>query len=451
MVSSIGTILAVSEIASSEPRLKSLLMKSLIIDNDPIDRNLLKDIMTGFGKCQMVTGGKIALALVKKALKTSIYFDVIVLNPDLPDRDGIELLLDIRSAEEEAEFRDTKRSLIFMIASHWSKDRAVDAFSAGCDDYILKPLNKEKVIKFLDEQTGLKRGDAVKLKEGDHAKPFNIIIDRFTSGKIDLPYTPKTSMQFNEVVKKDLGFKAIANVLKQDMSISSKLISISNSAYYGAATKSENVEKALTRLGLVVTKQYVDAFCSRPLFSNNSKKYSEFLDELWAHSLNCAVISEITSKVLNLALQSDAFINGLLHDIGKAVLLQSACELENQGKLAKNLDYEELLQFIDKYHNKVGSKVLKKWRFPFHTIHIALNHNKLDSCSSISKELLVVDFANLWAKTMVVKDQPEQMDVALEDTKSARLLGITSDTIVEIEGRIDESLALYGNMIDTLT
>ncbi len=442
--------MTVSEIANSESRLKSLFMKSLIIDNDPIDRNLLKDTLTNFGKCQMVTSGKIAIALVKKALKTSTYFDVIALNPDLPDRDGIEILLDIRSAEEEAEFQNTKRSLIFMLASHWSKDRAVVAFSAGCDDYILKPLDKEKVVKFLDEQIGLKRGDAVKLKEGDQTKPFNIIMDRFTSGKIDLPYTPQTSMKFNEVVKKDLGFKAIANVLKQDMAIAGKLISISNSAYYGATNKSETVEQALTRLGLVVTKQYVDAFCSRPLFSNNSKRYSEFLEELWTHSLNCAVISEITSKVLNLTLQSDAFTNGLLHDIGKAVLLQSACVLENRGKLAKNINYEELLQFIDKYHNKVGSKVLKKWKFPFHTIHIALNHDKLDSCNSISKELLVFDFANLLAKNMVVKNQPEQIDVALEDTKSARLLGITSDTIVEIESRVDESLALYGNMIDTL-
>ena len=89
------------------------------------------------------------------------------------------------------------------------------------------------------------------------------------------------------------------------MSIASKLISISNSVYYGAVMKSENVEQALARLGLVVTKQYVDAFCSRPLFRNNSKIYSVFLEELWAHSLNCAVISEIASKVLSLTLQGD--------------------------------------------------------------------------------------------------------------------------------------------------
>ena len=378
-------------------------MKSLIVDNDPTDRNLLKGIMADFGKCQMVTSGKIAIALVKKALRTSTYFDVIALNPDLPDRDGIEVLFDIRTAEEEAEFKNTKRALIFMVPSRWSKDRAVVAFSAGCDDFILKPLDKEKVVNFLDEQIGLKKGDTVKLNEADQAKPFNIIIDRFTSGKIDLPYTPQTSMRFNEVMKKDLGFNAIANVLKQDMSISSKLISISNSAYYGAVKKSENVEQAITRLGLVVTKQYVDAFCSRPMFNNSSKKYSESLGQLWAHSLNCAVISEITTKTLDLTSQSDPFVNGLLHDIGKAVLLQSASELESRGRLGRNVDHEELLQFVDQYHNKVGSKVLKNWKFPFQTIHIARNHNRMDSCSSISKELSVVDFANSLAKTLTAK------------------------------------------------
>ena len=185
------------------------------------------------------------------------------------------------------------------------------------------------------------------------------------------------------------------------------------------------------------------------MFGNNIKIYSESLEELWVHSLNCVVISEITSKVLNLTLESDAFINGLLHDIGKAVLLQSACELSSQGKLTKDIDYEALLQFVDKYHNKVGSKVLKMWKFPFQTIHVALNHDRLESCSSFSKELLVVHFANILAKTRVDKDLPAQMDVAMQDIKSARLLGITSDVIAEIEDQIDESLALYGTMIDT--
>jgi HD-like signal output (HDOD) protein/ActR/RegA family two-component response regulator len=421
-------------------------MKSLIIDNDPTDRNLIRGIMTNFGKCQMVTTGKIAIALVKKALKNSTHFDVITLNPELPDRAGIEVLMDIRSAEEEEVFKNTKRASIFMITAHWNKDMAVTAFSAGCDDYLLKPLDKEKVTKFLDEQIGLKKESAVKVKGGDQENPFSIIMDRFNSGKVDLPYTPQTSIQFNEAVKKDFGFKEVSNILKKNMSIAGKLISISNSAYYGAAVKSKNVEQTLARLGMVVTKQYVDAFCSRPLFGNKSKRYSTFLEELWVHSLNCAVIAEITTKVLNLTLQSDAFTNGLLHDIGKAVLLQSACELENRGRFTKNIDYDELLKFVDKYHNRVGSKVLKQWKFPFQTIHIALNHNKLESCSSISKELLVVDFANLFAKTMAVEGQPDQIEIALEDTKSASLLGITPDTIAEIEGKIDESLALYGSI-----
>jgi HD-like signal output (HDOD) protein len=120
-----------------------------------------------------------------------------------------------------------------------------------------------------------------------------------------------------------------------------------------------SVEQALNRLGLVVTKQYVDAFCSRPLFNGGGSAYSELLDELWQHSLHCAVISEVTAKVLKLTLQSDAFINGLLHDIGKVVLLQSAGELERKGELSKEIGSEELMQFVKQYHNGVGSKVLR--------------------------------------------------------------------------------------------
>ena len=284
-------------------------MKSLIIDNNPVDRNLLKSIVTSFGKCQEVTSGKIALALVKKALKTSTHFDVITLDPNLPDRDGIEVLLDIRNAEEEVGTKNTKRALIFMIASAWEKDRAVTAFSAGCDDYLLKPLDREKTVKFFNEQIGLKRDNVIQPNEENQEQPFEIIIDRFIAGKIDLPYAPQISIQFNEAVKKNIGLKAVANVLKKDISISSKLMRIANSAYYGSVSKTENVDQVLSRLGLVVTKQYVDAFCCQPLFRNNNRIYSEFLEDLWVHSLNCAVISEITSKVLNLTLESDPFIN----------------------------------------------------------------------------------------------------------------------------------------------
>ncbi|MCF8131215.1 MAG: response regulator [Deltaproteobacteria bacterium] len=426
-------------------------MRSLIINSDPDDRNLLKGILKEFGGVQMVTGGKIAVGLVKKALKTSSYFDLITLNPDLPDRDGIDTLMDIRSFEEEAEFKNTKRALIIMTATQWSKDRAVTAFSAGCDEYMLKPLDKEKVARFILEQLGVKEEEAQRPQEEEQTDPFNTIIHRFNSGRIDLPLTPQTSIEFNEVLKKDLGFTAIANVLKKDMSITGKLISISNSAYYGAATKIGSVEQALNRLGLVVTKQYVDAFCSRPLFNGGGSAYCELLDELWQHSLHCAVISEVTAKVLKLTLQSDAFINGLLHDIGKVVLLQSAGELERKGELIKKIGAEELMQFVNQYHNGVGSKVLKKWRFPYHTIHIALHHDDPDSPAGTSKDLLVANFANTMAKIMTGNGKIEQEGASMEEMTSARLLGITRDSLAEIEGRIEESLALYGGMIDGLS
>ncbi|HKI47860.1 MAG TPA: HDOD domain-containing protein, partial [Desulfobacteria bacterium] len=152
-----------------------------------------------------------------------------------------------------------------------------------------------------------------------------------------------------------------------------------------------------------------------------------------------------------LTLQSDAFINGLLHDIGKVVLLQSAGELERNGRFAEKIGAEELMQFVNQYHNGVGSKVLKKWRFPFHTIHIALHHDDPDSPALSSKDLLVANFANTMAKIMTGKGKTEQEGASMEEMQSARLLGITRDSLAEIEARIEESLALYGGMIDGLS
>ena len=121
----------------------------------------------------------------------------------------------------------------------------------------------------------------------------------------------------NEMAKKGLDFKEISMLLKQDMSITSKIISMSNASYYGAAIKTKTVDQAVSRLGLVVTKQYVETLCNRSFFATKSKKYTKATEELWKHSLHCAVTSEVVSKSLKLDLQEDVFTMGLMHDIGK--------------------------------------------------------------------------------------------------------------------------------------
>jgi len=246
----------------------------------------------------------------------------------------------------------------------------------------------------------------------------------------------------NEMAKKGLDFKEISALLKQDMAITSKIISMSNASYYAAAGKTRTVEQAISRLGLVVTKQYVETLCNRALFTT-TKKYAKATEELWKHSLHCAVTSEVVAKFLKLDLQEDIFTMGLMHDIGKMVLLRVSAELESKGEFGGKVDQSELFESIDAHHNTFGAKVLKKWDFGEAYAQIALCHDDLGKQHPISKELQVVHFANLFVKEMVDK-HPDPTGMKAEDAESTQLLGITPDMVDKIREEADRQMSVYG-------
>ena len=421
-------------------------MRTLIIDDDPVNSKLLQEVLAGFGEFQTINSGNEAITAFKKALKDGEPFELITLDIALPDSDGTEVLFEIRDIEEEWGLDEEERSVIMMVTAISDKNSITSAFSAGCDDYIVKPFDKKTIIKRL-KKAKLKNQvygtDTIDTTDTTHVNPIELVIDRFNKGKTELPSLPQISVQLNEMAKKGLDFKEIANLLKQDMSITAKIIRISNSTYYGAVTKTKTVEQAISRLGLSVTKQYVDAISNQNFFTTASKKYSKATEKLWAHSLCCAVTSEIVAKVLKLDLKGDAFTMGLMHDIGKMVLLQIAADLEARGKFQEEVDQEELFESIDSHHNTFGAKTLKKWNFADEYVQIALYHDDLGGKHPLPKDLQVVHFANLFAKTMA-NDHLDQTEIKLEDAESTRLLEITPDMIDEIREQVDKQMTVYG-------
>jgi len=416
-------------------------MRTLIVDSDPADCKLLQPILADFGECRTAHSGNEAITVVRKALSDGEPFELITIDIALSDMDGTEALFEIRDMEEEWE---REGAVIIMAATLADRAAIATAYSAGCDDYVLKPFDGKGIIKRLKNSKLRNRlltaGGANKIT----ASPIDMVIDRFNSGKIDIPSLPQLSIRLNEMAKKGLDFKEIANLLKQDMSITAKIISMSNSSYYGAVTKIKTVDQAISRLGLSVTKQYVDALCNRKFFATASKKYSKVTEELWAHSLYCAVTAEVVAKFLKLDLKEDAFTMGLLHDVGKMVLLQISAELEARGKFEGEVDQEELFESIDTYHNKFGAKVLKKWNFNDEYVQIAKYHDDLGNQYPVSRDLQVIHFANLFAKQMANEPLDHQTGARVEDAESTRLLGITPDMMDKIKELVDRQMSVYG-------
>jgi putative nucleotidyltransferase with HDIG domain len=309
----------------------------------------------------------------------------------------------------------------------------------------VKPFDKEMIIKKLEKiepAEPLGAGDTENVQASPPEAKTSIIkeiISRFKRGEVNLPSVPHIDIKFKEMIDKGANLQEVAELLKQDVAISFKLISVANSVYYRGAAENKTVGQAVNRLGFDTTRQYVEAISNRTLYNTDNKKFVGLLEKLWEHSLSCAYASQIVSEVLKLKLRDDAFTMGLMHDIGKLVLLRIFAEMEMSDKLGEELSGVELLDDVDTHHSKFGAAILRRWDFSSGYVQIAMYHDNLEEAYSVSKELMVVHFANLLVKSMGY-DLGQQVEIDLEDAESMRFLRLNSTMIGEAKGQVKERM-----------
>jgi len=275
--------------------------------------------------------------------------------------------------------------------------------------------------------------------QGERPSIMEAIRKRFKQGEINLPTLSQIYVKFNELYRKDANQHEIADLLKQDMAISSKLISVSNSTYYRGISENKTVIQAISRLGMKTTRRYVEVISNRALYTIKNKKYSPMVETLWSHSLSCAYASQIVAETLALHLPEDPFTLGLLHDIGKLILLQIISELEMNKSLQGPVASGELVETLNANHSRFGAALLKRWNFAADYLHIALYHDELQQADPISKSLLVVHFANLLVKSLGF-DYEQPKEIEPEKADSARLLNLTPENIEEMKPKLVEMM-----------
>lgn len=384
--------------------------------------------------------------------------DIVLLDQDVNEQPTIDILKKIL---------ETSYLPVILLANEDNAVGAINAIREGAYNYLIKTKECHQIINLvikdainksteqaqmkqtiidlkrrvgeLEEELG-KDGKKDRTQSSDNISASGVIDDVIVSlrrGEINLPSLPKIGIEFRDLINKGADFQEIANLLKQDMAISSKLISVSNSTYYRGVVQNKTTEQAIGRLGLNITKQYVDAIFNRALYTTSNKKYVDVIERLWKHGLSCAFASQCIAELLDLTLIDDAFSIGLFHDIGKLLLVQIISELETRGKFSAEVNMEDLIHTLSVHHGKFGSSLLKRWGFSEQCIHVARYCDDLKEADPISKEMLIVNFANLLVGT-IGYDFKDPGKIDLEAAESAHLLGLDSAVISEIKNMVKE-------------
>jgi putative nucleotidyltransferase with HDIG domain len=165
----------------------------------------------------------------------------------------------------------------------------------------------------------------------------------------------------------DSSFNDLTDVIKYDQAISSKIISIANSAYYSRGVKIFSLQRAMITIGFEEVKKIVMCLVFMNDILKRLKLKPQDLVDLWKHSAYVACAARILSKKMLVEDPQKVFTIALLHDIGKTVLYMSVenyqAILNEARSKGKSLDVVEKERFgID--HQDIGYAIGVKWRFP---------------------------------------------------------------------------------------
>jgi HD-like signal output (HDOD) protein len=190
---------------------------------------------------------------------------------------------------------------------------------------------------------------------------------------IELPTMPEVLLKLNEVMARaDAAAGDVARVVTADPAVSTNILRIVNSAYYGLQVRVSSVNLAISVMGFNMTKKVALKAAVFSSFGKRREKIQHFDPAaFWRH----AVFTGVAAKTLATASPAfadmhpeDAYIAGLLHDIGKIILMEKAAprylamlrRAVQQGRPESEIELED----FGFTHADVGSVLAIKWSLP---------------------------------------------------------------------------------------
>lgn len=120
-------------------------MKTLIVEDGFVSRMVMQKMLRAYGPCDIAVNGKEALVAVRIAVAEDDPYDLICLDIIMPEMNGQEVLVEIRSMEKERGIELSKGARILMTTGAGDMANVYAAFNNFCDGYLVKPIEQRKL------------------------------------------------------------------------------------------------------------------------------------------------------------------------------------------------------------------------------------------------------------------------------------------------------------------
>jgi two-component system chemotaxis response regulator CheY len=122
-------------------------VKFLIVDDDPVSRELLRTILSHYGDCDMAFDGREATDAVRLAFEDGQPYDLMCLDIMMPGVDGHEALEQIRHFEQKHHVSGSDGMKVIMTTALRDSTHCIQSFREGCESYYIKPIRTEGFLQ----------------------------------------------------------------------------------------------------------------------------------------------------------------------------------------------------------------------------------------------------------------------------------------------------------------
>lgn len=237
-----------------------------------------------------------------------------------------------------------------------------------------------------------------------------------------LPSLPAIALDVIELVQReDVSVREIAQTIQHDPALSSKILKTVNSSFYGQAHAISTISNALVVLGMSSVKVLALGFC---LTANLKQAEDDEFDHMsfWKRSLYSATAAKALAREVNLPDQEEAFLGGLLQDLGMLALSQVlgrqyADLLRQVGNDHANLSQLER-QSLGMDHAEIGAALATRWGLPPQLIAPIRDHESPEPFSGTGAAITqCVTLGNRVAAVFMSTTPAEALDAYYRDTK----------------------------------
>lgn len=233
----------------------------------------------------------------------------------------------------------------------------------------------------------------------------------------------------------------IGDAIQKDPDLTARLLRLANSPFFGFANRLSTVAEAVSLLGIQQIQDMITASSVLDQFKGIPDELVN-KDSFWRHSLAVGIAARLIAMERRLPKPDKFFVAGLLHDVGRLVLLSQAPEAAQavfeHYQRERVLLREAEIKTLGYDHQQIAAELLQSWSYPSTLVQaVAFHHNP--NASAIRLDAAVVHIADHLVGAMGLGSSGERFIPPL-DEKAWTLVGLGLESIAPLTEAIDAQI-----------